>query len=153
MEKLLIARDRQELQAADLTNIQVYTDDALAHMVMDAITNQRMFVGLGVTMKSATEINVAAGRLWDGTTGKRYAKDAAETLNLFSYLPVTDQRYLNIAVIGQEASTDQEPRDYLIDLTSGQTEPKSVYMTTARTVAIQITAGLESTSPQKPDAP
>ena len=112
-----------------------------------------MFVGLGVTQHSATEIDVAAGRLWDGVTGKRYAHDASETISLFSYLPVSDERYLNIAVIGQETDTDQEPRDYLTDLTSGTTEPKSVYMTTARQVAILITAGLESTGPQKPDAP
>jgi len=153
MEKLVIFRDRQELQAADLNNIETYADTAFAHIVMDAITSERMFVGLGVTQHSATEIDVAAGRLWDGVTGKRYAKDASETISLFSYLPVTDKKYLNISVIGQETSTDQEPRDYLTDLTSGTTEPKSVYMTTARQVAILITAGLESTGPQKPDAP
>jgi len=153
MEKLLIARDRQEFQAADVNNMQAYMDEAVAHVVMDAVTTEKMFVGLGVTKKSATEIDIAAGRLWDGVTGKRYAKDAAETVSLFSYLPVSDQRYLNIAVIGQETDTDQEPRDYLVDLTSGQTEPKSVYMTTARQVATQITAGLESSGPQKPDAP
>jgi len=153
MEKLVIFRDRQELQAADLNNIETYADTAFAHIVMDAITSERMFVGLGVTQHSATEIDVAAGRLWDGVTGKRYAHDASETISLFSYLPVSDERYLNIAVIGQETDTDQEPRDYLTDLTSGTTEPKSVYMTTARQVAILITAGLESTGPQKPDAP
>lgn len=153
MEKKVNFRDRQEEQAADLNNIETYTDDALAHIVTDSLTNERMFVGLGVTQHSATEIDVASGRLWDGSSGKRYSKDQAETISLFSYLPVSDKKYLNISVIGQETDTDQEPRDYLIDLTSGQTEPKSVFMTTARTVAIQITAGLESPSPQKPDAP
>ena len=153
MEELVIFRDRQELQAADLNNMQTYVDDAIMDVVMDAITTEKMFVGLGVTKKSATEITVASGRLWDGSTGKRYAKSASEDVSVYSYLPVSDEKYLNISVIGQETSTDQEPRDYLTDLTSGTTEPKSLYMTTAREVAIQITAGLESSSPQKPDAP
>jgi len=153
MEKLMIARDRQELQAADLNNMQAYADDAMAHIVMDAITAEKMFVGLGVTQKSATEITVASGRFWDGSTGLRYAKDDAEDVSLFSYLPVSDKRYLNISVTGQEISTDQEPRDYLTDLTAGTTEPKSVYMTTARQVATLVTAGLESSTPQCPDAP
>ncbi|MHC1791772.1 hypothetical protein [Solidesulfovibrio sp.] len=153
MEKLLICRDRQEFQAHDLNSVQLYTDDALSNIVMDAITTERMFVGLAVVKRSATEMDIDVGRLWDGRTGKRYAKRQAETVSLFSYLPVTDQRYLNISVIGQEVDTDQEPRDFLVDLASGATEPKSVYMTTSRVVAIQITPGLESTSPQKPAEP
>jgi len=153
METLVKFRDRQEIQAIDLNNIGGFADVAMAHMVADAITTERMFVGLQVTQHSATEIDVAAGRLWDGVTGKRYAHDAAETISLFSYMPVADQKYLVVSVIGQEVDTYQEPRDFLVDLASGQTEPKSVYMTTSRIVAIQITAGLESSTPQKPDAP
>lgn len=153
MEKLVLFRDRQELQAADLNNIGGYADAALAHLVTEAITGERMFVGLRVTQHSATEIDVAAGRLWDGVTGLRYAKAEAETISLFSYLPVADQKYLNVSVIGQEVDDLQEPRDYLVDLTSGQTEPKAVYMAKVRNVAILITAGLESSTPQRPDAP
>ena len=153
MEKILIARDRQEFQAADVNSMQTYMDEALAHVVMDAITTEKMFVGLEVAQKSPTEITVASGRLWDGVSGKRYAKSEAEDVSLYSYLPVSDKRYLDISVIGQEASTDQEPRDYLVDLTAQTTEPKSVYMTTSREVLIQITAGLESSQPQKPAPP
>lgn len=38
MEKSVIYRDRQELQAADLNNTQTWADEALRHVVMDAIT-------------------------------------------------------------------------------------------------------------------
>ena len=153
MEKLLIARDRQEFQAADVNSMQAYMDEAMAHVVMDAITTEKMFVGLEVAQKSPTEITVASGRLWDGVTGKRYAKSEAGDISLYSYLPVSDKRYLDISVIGQETSMDQEPRDYLVDLVAQTTEPKSVYMTTSREVLIQITAGLESSQPQKPAPP
>jgi len=153
METLVIFRDRQELQAVDLNSIGGFADTALAHIVSDAITAERLFVGLGVTQHSATEIDVAAGRLWDGVTGKRFAKNEAETISLFSYLPLVDQKYLVVSVIGQDVDTTQEPRDFLVDLSSGQTEPRAVLMHTARQVAILITAGLESTTPQRPDAP
>lgn len=153
MEKLFIARDRQEFQSADVISIQSYMDEAMAHVVMDAITTEKMFVGLEVAQKSPTEITVAPGRLWDGVSGKRYAKSEAEDISLYSYLPVSDKRYLDISVIGQEVSTDQEPRDFVVDLVAQTTEPKSVYMTTSREVLIQITAGLESSQPQKPAPP
>lgn len=153
MEDKVIFRDRQELQSADLNKIEIFTDTAMANIVMDAVTTERMFVGLAVTKHSATEAAIASGRLWDGRTGLRYAKTAAEIVSLFSYLPVTDQRYLNISVVGQEVDTEQEPRDFLVDMASDTTEPKSVYTVLSRVVSLQITPGLESTSPQKPEAP
>lgn len=153
MERQVIFRDRQEFQASDMQNVQTFVDEMAQHMVMDAITTERMFVGLEVTKKSATELAIAAGRLWDGPSGKIYRKDSAETLSVFSYLPVSDSKYLTLSVIGQEIETDLEPRDFLIDLQSGQTEPRTVAMEKARDVALLVTAGLESTAPQKAEAP
>ena len=153
MESQVVFRDRQEVTAADFNNVQRFADESHQHLIMDAITTERMFVGLLVTKKSATEIDVAAGRLWDGPSGKVYRKDEAETISLFSYLPVSDSRWLCLSVIGQEVETDLQPRDFQIDLQSGQTEPRAVAMEALRNVAIQVTTGLESTSPQKPEAP
>ena len=38
MEKQALFRDRQELQNADLNNVQTWGDEAHAHLVTDAIT-------------------------------------------------------------------------------------------------------------------
>ena len=62
MEKSVIYRDRQELQAADLNNTQAWGDEARRHIVSDAITSERQFVGLTVSGRSATELEVAVGR-------------------------------------------------------------------------------------------
>ena len=153
MERQVVFRDRQEVQAADFNNMQLFADQTFQHMVMDAITTERMFVGLLVTQKSATEINVTPGRLWDGPSGKVFRKDEAETVSLFSLLPVADLKWLCISVIGQEIETDVQPRDFQIDLQSGQTEPRAVAMESLRNVAMLVTAGLESAAPQKPEAP
>lgn len=153
MERKVYFRDRQELQSADLGNIQEFSDQTFQHVITDALTGERQIVGLTVTAKSATEVEVSIGRLWDGTTGKIYRNDEAVTISIFSYLPVSDKKYLAVSIYGQEATTDIQPRDFLIDLQTGQTEPQAVAMETARSVVTQITAGLESSDPQKPAAP
>jgi len=63
MEKSVIYRDRQELQAADLNNTQAWGDEARRHLIGDAITSERLFTGLTVSGRSATELEVAVGRL------------------------------------------------------------------------------------------
>jgi hypothetical protein len=153
MERKVIFRDRQEFQAADVNNVQTFTDQMFQHIITDAITGERQIVGLQVTAKSATEIEIALGRLWEGTTGKIYRLDEAQVLSVFSYLPITDKKYLAISVFGQESDTDIQPRDFLVDLQTGQTEPQAVAMETRRNVVTQITAGLESTDPQRPEPP
>ena len=153
MERQVIFRDRQELQAADLNNAQTFTDETFQHFMMDAITAERMIVGLTISSPSATEIAIAPGRLWNGPTGKVYRKGDAETVSIFSHLPVADERWLAVSAIGQEQETYTQPRDFLIDIDTGQTEPQTVAMEMARLAVIQITAGLESADPQKPEPP
>lgn len=153
MERKVLFRDRQEFQAADVNNLQTFADEMFQHVVTDAITGERQIVGLQVTAKSATEIEIALGRLWEGTTGKIYRMDEAQVVSVFSYLPITDKKYLAVSVFGQESDTDIQPRDFLVDLQTGQTEPQAVAMETRRNVVTQITSGLESTDPQRPEPP
>ena len=63
MERKVLFRDRQEFQAADVNNLQTFADEMFQHIVTDAITGERQIVGLQVTAKSATEIEIALGRL------------------------------------------------------------------------------------------
>ncbi len=153
MERQVIFRDRQELPASDLTNVQVFADETHSHIVSDAITPERQIVGLEVKMHSATEIEVSPGRLWDGTSGKVYRKDEAEVISVFSYLPLQDKKILSVAVIGQEEETDIQPRDFVIDVQTKQTEPRAVAMELRRTIAITIVSGEESPDPQAPAVP
>lgn len=153
MEDKVIFRDRQELQGADLNNIQEYTDKTLQDIIKDSITTKKQYQGLQVIMKSTTEIDVAPGRLWMGDVGNIYTKLATETVSVFSYLPVSDKKYIAVHVYGEENDIDIEPRDFLTDITTGQTEPSSVAMKKARQIVVEITSGLESAEPQKPAVP
>jgi len=153
MDRQVVFRDRQELQADDLNNVEEFTDRNFGHVITDAITGERQVTGMALSQETTTSLEVDAGRLWSGDTGEIFSLDAAAALSVFSYLPVTDERYLAISVAGNEQDTDSEPRDFLVDLQTGETEPSTVAMERARVAVPYITAGVESASPQKPAAP
>ena len=153
MEKQVIYRDRQELQAADLNNTQTWADEADRHLVTDAITPERQFVGLTVSARSATEIDVAPGRLYDGPSGKVYAIESTQTHSVFAMLPLQDSKWLAVSAFGQEDETDIQPRDFLIDLQTREVEPQAVAMQRRRVATIHIAQGLESPTPERPEPP
>ena len=148
MEKQVLFRDRQELQSADLNAIGAYASGALQHLTQDAIAATLHFTGGMVSAKSATEIDVASLRFYND--GKVYASEQIETLNLFQYLPLVARKVVAVVVWGEEADTDVEPRDFLVDLTTGATQPQAVAMTRMRKANINLLPGTESVDPQPP---
>lgn len=153
MEKQAIYRDRQELQAADLNNSQLWGDEATRHIVTDAITGERQFTGMTVSGRSATELEVAAGRLYDGPTGKVFALEPAQVHSVFAMLPLQDQKWVAVSVFGAEEDTDIQPRDFLIDLQTREVEPEAVAMQRRRVATVHIAQGLESPTPERPEPP
>lgn len=148
MEKQVLFRDRQELQAADFNNIGGYAANAIQHIVQDAVSTGQHFTGGIVSAKSATEVDVAALRYYNN--GIVYASEQVETLNLFQYLPLTTKKCVAVVVWGEEADSEVEPRDFLVDLTTGATEPQAVAMTRQRKANINLQPGTESVDPQPP---
>lgn len=153
MERKVIFRDRQELQSTDLNNIQDFTDETLQHLIADAVTDQTMYIGLSVTPKTSVEVTVAPGRLYVGTTGKIYTLNEGQNINLLTYLPLRDKKYLLVVANGQEIETNIEPRDFLVDVQSGQTEPRAVAMEKDRVIVLSVVSGQESPDPQIPATP
>jgi len=153
MERKVISRDRQEFQAADLNNVQAFTDQSFQTIITNGLAKVDKIVGLGVSAKTISMITVAIGKLVKGVTGKIFKLDTAQDVDLFSYLPAVDKKYLAIAAVGVEEDIDVQARDFLLDLQTGQTEPQAVAMETARNISLYVTAGVESSEPQKPAAP
>lgn len=148
MEKQVIFRDNQELQAADLNNAQSYAADSLQHIVEDAVSTGRHYTGGAVTANSATEVGVAALRLYND--GAVYVSEQAQTINLFQYLPLATKKVVAIVAWGQEVDTDVEPRDFVIDLTTNTTQPQAVAMQRLRLAHIDPLGGVEAADPQPP---
>lgn len=137
----------------DVAKIETFSDETFQRLIKDAITRERLYEGLTITSPSATEIEIAAGRLWDGPTGIIYELGEAQRKSVQTYLPVADERWLAISVIGQEVDAELEPLAFMIDVDTEQWEARTVATERQRQVAVQITAGIESPSPQKPEAP
>ena len=150
MQKQVIYRDRQEFQAVDPNNAQDYIAQTFKDLVADGLSDGMHYAGLGTSQQSATEILVAAGRLYD--EGSVYVLDASQVKDLFAHLPLAQKRIVAVAVWGSQIETDVEPRDFLVDLTEGTTEPQAVAMTRLNLLTVDIIPGAESADPQAPSA-
>lgn len=153
MDKQVIFRDRQEMTSDDFNNSQSWGHEAHAHLIKDAISPERQFVGLTVTNRSATELETSPGRLYDGATGNVYSLATAQVESVFAHAPVADSRWLAVSAYGVEEETDMQTRDRVIDLQTGQSQPESVAMQLRRKITLHIAVGLESPTPEKPEPP
>jgi len=149
MEKQVIFRDQQEFQAADPNNLQTFVSDTIKHAMKDAVSSAIHYTGLAVTPQSSnTALDIAIGRIYNA--GQIYTLDQAATLDLFAELPLTTQKIVAVVAWGQSVDTDIQPRDFLIDLAAGTTQPQAVAMQRLNQAVINIVPGVESASPQPP---
>jgi hypothetical protein len=148
MEKLVIYRDNQELQADDFLNQQGWAQQALDHVVLDAINTDKAYSGFVLTKAAATTIKTSPGRLYVG--GLVYAREDEGIIDLYNQLPVTAKKYFAVVAWGQTVDEDIQPRNYLIDADTGMAEPQSVAMQRTRYCNVSSVAGTESADPQFP---
>lgn len=148
-ENIVVYRANQELQADDLNNMQSWAQEGLDHVVLDAINGGKAYSGFTVTKASTTQVNVAAGRLYDG--GAVYAREDVTALDLYNDLPVATKRYFAVVAWGQTVDEDIQPRNFLIDADTGEAEPQSVAMQSTRYCNINYVKGTESADPQYPN--
>jgi hypothetical protein len=148
LEHSVIFRDRQELQSADLNNMQDFTRASLDHIVKDAIDGGKAYSGFTASKTAATEITLSAGRLYAG--GEVFARDENVVIDLFNLLPLVTKKRVAIVAFGQSVDTDVQPRDFLIDAQTGTTEPQSVAMENMRRAELSAVAGTESPDPAYP---
>lgn len=148
MERIVIYRDRQELQSGDLNNTQEFARGSIDHIVKDAVEPGKGYVGFAATKTAATEVTLSAGRLY--STGEVYDRDENVVLDLFNALPLITRRRVAIVTYGQSVDTDVQPRDFLIDAEAGTTEPQSVAMENLRRAEVSSIVGIEGPDPGYP---
>lgn len=148
MENKVIYRDNQELQSADLNNQQDWAQEALDHIVYDAIQADKAYSGFTLSKVASTQIKTGSGRVY--TSGAVYARNEEVILDLYSDLPITTKRQFAIVAWGQTVEEDIQPRNFVVDADTGQAEPQSVAMQETRYVNINFVRGIESADPQYP---
>ncbi len=148
MERIVIYRDRQELQSGDLNNTQEFARNSIDHIVKDAVEPGRGYVGFAATKTAATEVTLSAGRLY--ANGAVFDRDENVVIDLFNGLPLITRRRVAIVTYGQSVDTDVQPRDFLIDAEAGTTEPQSVAMENLRRAEVASVVGIEGPDPGYP---
>ncbi len=150
MEQTVVFYDNEQVQAADFNNIEQFASDSIDHVVADAVSPNTHFTGLTVSQTDATDIAVAAGRLYAG--GAVYAT-AGQSFNIAAYLPVATSKIIALTAWGSTVQADAEARDFLINVDTGQMEPQNVNLLSQRQCNLGLAIGIESPSPQIPTIP
>ena len=148
MEKMVIFRDNQELQADDFLNQQGWVQQSLDHIVLDALNPDKAYSGFTISKAAQTTIKTSQGRLYSG--GAVYLREDEVSIDLYNQLPVTAKKYFAVVIWGQTIDEDIQPRNFLIDADTGMAEPQSVAMQRTRYCNVSTVAGNESADPQYP---
>lgn len=148
MEKQVIYRDRQEVQSGDLSNIGAFAGEALDRLVSEGLTDEKRFSGFAVAKTGTTSVTIAPGTYWTG--GERYIRETSTEIDFLSQLPLATLKIAAIIVTGGTIETDVQPRDFLIDVETGATEPDSVAMQSLRYASFQTAFGVENATPARP---
>lgn len=150
MERRVIIHPSQQVTDGDLNNIGEYGRLSVDHVVHDAVEPGRKFWGFPVTITGPLEVTVGLGRYY--SQGKVFYRDeeGGIVLNLADYIPVLTRRIVAVVVWGNQVETAVEPRTFLIDPETGQTEAEAIATESRRFAEINVVPGTENANPQPP---
>ena len=148
MESTVIFRDGMDNDPADHNKVQAFVQRSLDHLVADAVTPDRKYAGFLASTSAAAEITVQPGRLYVG--GKVYDRASAFVRNFATTLPIASKKIVLVVAYGQEAETDERPREFLVNEDTGAAEPRVVANELARICNVNVVPGQESPDPLEP---
>ncbi|RAI01098.1 hypothetical protein DLJ53_17940 [Acuticoccus sediminis] len=141
-------RERQELLAEDFNNLQGFARNEFDTIAAELLTTDRKWRGFDVTQPSETTLAVGPGSYY--VSGQRYAMEVSVTFNFLVNLPVLTQRWVGLVLRANDIDTDIQNRDFLIDVDTGDAEPSSVAMQSARVASLAVVLGTEAAAPTYP---
>lgn len=150
MERRIIIHSNQQVTDGDLNNIGEFGRASLDHAVHDGIEPGRKFWGFPVTPTGPLEVTVGEGRYY--SQGKVFYRndEGGVVINLADYIPVVTKKIVTVVVWGNQVETAIEPRTFLIDAETGQTEAEAVATESRRFAEINVVPGTENANPQPP---
>jgi hypothetical protein len=150
MERLVKFYQDQQVTNADLNNVGTFDRTSLDHVVNDGIEPGRKFWGFPCVESGPLEVTVGEGRFYN--QGEVYYRndDGGVVLNLADYVPVVTKKIVTIAVWGNEVDTAVQPRTFLVDVETLQTEAEAVATESRRHAEVNTVAGIEAVEAQPP---
>lgn len=149
MEKTVIFRDRQQILAEDITNIQVYAQSSIDAVIAAAVVDRAVYHGFAAAKTAAAEVTVAAGRFFD-IEGKIYARETPTVRSFIGQLPAVARKKVAIVTYGALDETAVAQRKFRINAGTGLTESDEVPMRLQRSAQLSFLIGQEAGDPQLP---
>jgi len=150
VESRVLIHPNQQVTDTDLNNVGEFARASLDHVVNDGIEPGRRFWGFPVTATGPLEVTVGAGRFYNQGAVFFRNDDGGVVLNLADYIPVVTKKIVTVVVWGNLIETDVEPRTFLVDAETGQTEAEAVATESRRHAEINVVPGTENANPQPP---
>lgn len=151
MEKRINFLEDMDVGPADLVGLQGYAQEALDHVVADAITGGRRYSGFAAAATNLTTLTVKPGRLYSG--GLVFAADQDTVFDVTTRLPVATRKIVSLAIFGDEVDTGQTTREFLLNEETGASEPRAVALLRARLCNVNLVYGVEAADPVAPIVP
>lgn len=148
MHKVTIFRDRQEVTPDDFMSTGEFAQAFLTHLIRDAVEDAKGWAGFQVIESATAEITVKPGRIYSG--GPSYISETDVVFDLISSLPSVNKKWVAVVSWGSEIDTDVQPRDFVIDVTTGAAEPNAVAMQRFRRANVATVVGVEAPQPAQP---
>lgn len=150
MERTVKFHQDQQVTQGDLNNIGGFARTSLDHAVNDGIEPGAKFWGFPVTETSPLEVTVGEGRYYN--TGEIFYRndDGGVVLSLASLVPVVTSKIVTVAVWGSEDDTNIQPRTFLVDTETLQTEAEAVATESRRFAQVNLVGGTEAAAPVAP---
>ncbi len=149
-ERLVVISDDQQITNTDLNNIGTFGRNSLDHVVKDGINPERKFTGFQVVASGPAQVTVSAGRLYDDGGVYYRDDDGGVVVGLLSLLPVSVEKIVSIVTWAQTIETALEPRTFIVDVDTEETEARTVAVESRRYANINTVSGVEAADPTPP---
>lgn len=151
-DRVIIDR-QQQVTSKDLNNMGLFPQASFDLLVREAIDPGIRYSGFTVIESAPATINVGEGILI--SDGMLYENDQENgtTISLINELPAIANRYVAVVSWGTEVDAEVEPRTFLIDTVTRQTEARAVATVKRRVANLDKLLGTESTAPLAPLIP
>lgn len=150
MQRKLNIQANQKVSTSDFNNLGAFPRESFDNVVSDLGGYPApRYVGFAVEQTGVSEARVGTGRFYKGT-GAVYGFDdqGGATIDLLDHLPVVAKRIATIVVYGNTIDTELEPRTFLVDAGTGETEGREVAVENRRQAYVDKVLGTESATPE-----
>lgn len=151
MQRKVNIQQFQKVTADDYNNLGQFPRDSMDSLVRDAVGTNNKYVGFTVLQSSPSIVSVGNGRFYKATGEVYYNDDqGGVSIDMISHLPAVAKRIALVVVYGNTIDTDLEPRTFLVDATTRQTQGQEVATESRRQAYIDVVYGVENATPEAP---